>query len=460
MLTHYGPYVAYEIQYDTGGHPINPQEESDFLAALQAGVDGAEYTDVIVFSHGWNNDIADARSLYMDFFQNFNAASMLSPDKLHGRRIIVAGIFWPSKRFTDAQLIPGGAAATDLAVDAALNAQMDDMKVLFGANPDASARIEHARAQIPYLERSQSAQNDFVYTLAPLLPQPRGPVDEGLDEARTVFNDPSISGSTILARLSVPVGPVLPPSPGSPSIAMPPIQTAAGGAAGLGSIIGSVKTAASTLLNLFTYYTMKDRSGIVGSTGLAPTLSRILATEPANKRLHLIGHSFGSRVVTVAVNALPDTHGQICSMNLLQAAYSHNGLAENWDGLQHDGTFRNVVSQQKAERIMITHSVHDLAVGLAYPVASRLMNQVAAAIIGGPNDKFGGMGRNGAQHTPESFEDVLQPVGEKYAPVPQDKWVRNVNGDGQISGAVIKDHGDVRSAVVANAVLQNMCDGV
>lgn len=456
MMTQYGPFVAFEIEYDAGGHPVQPQQETDFLSALTQGVGGQDYTDVIVFSHGWNNDIPEAQSLYMDFFQSLNAAAMSHPERLQGRRVLCLGIFWPSKRFDDAQLIPGGAASADLALDAALNAQLDSMKILLGANPQAAGRIEHARAQIPILERSVSAQNDFVQSLVSLLPQPRGPIDEGLDDARAVLSDPSISGSTILSRLSAPVGPVLPPMPGSPSIAMPPIQMASGGAASLGSFIGTVKNAASTLMNLFTYYTMKDRAGIVGVTGLAPTLSRMMASKPEAKRIHLIGHSFGGRVVTAAVNALPAAPKQITSMNLLQAAYSHNGLAKNWDGTQDDGAFRSVVANQKVERIMITHSVHDIAVGLAYPLASRLMNQVAAGLIGGPTDKFGGMGRNGAQHTPESFEDVLQIVTTNYGPAPDGQWVRNVNGDGQIPNAVITGHGDVRTAVVANAVLQTM----
>ena len=44
--------------------------------------------------------------------------------------------------------------------------------------------------------------------------------------------------------------------------------------------------------------------------------------------------------------------------------------------------------------IIATHTVNDQAVGIAYALASRLANQVTS--FGGPEDKYGGIGRNGA----------------------------------------------------------------
>lgn len=50
--------------------------------------------------------------------------------------------------------------------------------------------------------------------------------------------------------------------------------------------------------------------------------------------------------------------------------------------------------------IVITHTKNDLAVGVAYPLASRIARDNADA-LGDQIDPYGGMGRNGAQHTPE-----------------------------------------------------------
>jgi hypothetical protein len=143
-------------------------------------------------------------------------------------------------------------------------------------------------------------------------------------------------------------------------------------------------------------------------------------------------------------------------MLLCEAAYSHNGLALRWDGTS-DGSFRGVVAQRKVKRaIGITHSAHDWPVGIAYPLASRILNQVAQA-FGGPDDKFGGMGRNGAQHTPESRDDLLMPVGHAYAPLDGTTFIRNLSGDGTAAGSVtISGHGDIAKPEIAYAWLSDV----
>jgi hypothetical protein len=85
-------------------------------------------------------------------------------------------------------------------------------------------------------------------------------------------------------------------------------------------------------------------------------------------------------------------------------------------------------------------------VGIAYPIAS-LLSGVTAAALGDKNDPFGGMGRNGAQKTPEAVDETLLPAGTKYH-FNRDK-VFNLNGD-----AVITGHGDVCRAEIASALLQ------
>jgi len=79
-------------------------------------------------------------------------------------------------------------------------------------------------------------------------------------------------------------------------------------------------------------------------------------------------------------------------MSLLQAAFSHNSFSKSMNGF-----FRNVVDNQRIKGpIVVTYTPNDRAVGIAYPAASRLAGTVASA-FGDANDKFGGLGRNGAQ---------------------------------------------------------------
>ena len=59
-------------------------------------------------------------------------------------------------------------------------------------------------------------------------------------------------------------------------------------------------------------------------------------------------------------------------MTLLQAAFSHNGFAVKFDH-KHDGAFRTVLGEKRvAGPVLITHTKNDKAVGIAYPLASRI----------------------------------------------------------------------------------------
>jgi hypothetical protein len=85
-----------------------------------------------------------------------------------------------------------------------------------------------------------------------------------------------------------------------------------------------------------------------------------------------------------------------------------------------NGFFRKVVDDQRVKGpILVTHTKNDKAVGVAYPIASRLAGQVAAA-LGDENDRFGGLGRNGPQkmNMGEFIKGMLQPVNGTYTFAP------------------------------------------
>lgn len=442
-MTEYGNYPAFDIEYDMGGQLVDPAAETELITWLTSTA-GDATTDLVVISHGWNNDMSEARQLYANFFASV-AAVQGSQKVVQDRTFAVAAVLWPSKRFADADLIAGGAAALPPDKVQQLNAQLDQLKLALAANPAAGARIEDARAQIPQLDSSQTAQDSFVSALAGAIPSASGPKDEGMDASLNEVKAGSLPGRTILARLSAPVFPAFPTSAPSSS----------GHALGLGDVVNDITASACRLANLFTYYTMKDRAGLVGTTGVLQTVLRVQRSAPA-VRVHLVGHSFGGRLVTATANAITAPRS-IASMLLLEAAYSHNGLAKNWDGMNDDGSFRSVVSAPKiGGPILISHSVHDTAVGLAYPLASRIMRQTASAVVGGPTDKFGGMGRNGAQNTPEAFDDVLLPVGQIYSDLPAGKTIRNLNGDGPAPKPTILNHSDVARPELAWAWLSSL----
>jgi pimeloyl-ACP methyl ester carboxylesterase len=136
---------------------------------------------------------------------------------------------------------------------------------------------------------------------------------------------------------------------------------------------------------------MKSRAGVVGRHLGADVLPKL--STPAHVRLHLIGHSFGARLVIAAASALPSAV-PLYSLTLLQGAFSHNAMAALVrPGLP--GAFANVVGRPTGP-IAITHTHNDEACTFWYAIASRLSRDMAKA-ISDKDDAFGAMGANGAQ---------------------------------------------------------------
>jgi len=431
-----------DLEFTKKGDVFNAAQ----LEALLNGLDGV--TDLIVASHGWNNDLADARKLYDELLGNVDTL-LDARDKdtapktlvdLRGRVFAACQVFWPSKKFTDDELIPGGGVSTatgdnDTALIAALKALAEDPEQL-GGKAVSQARLaiaDKAVALVPQLETDQGARRDFLELLRSLLNKDHASSDDASDE---FFSE---NPEVLFKNMAVEVPTMVPAGTGGAT------TVGAGGAAGLGDFLKGMKAAARRLANFATYYQMKERAGTVGSKGLAAVLQKVRARN-ANIRLHLVGHSFGGRLVTAAAQTLaPNT--QNVSVSLLQAAFSHNALSADFDSGKA-GFYRSVVGDKRVSGpIVITHTKADTAVGIAYPLASRIARQNASA-LGDANDPYGGMGRNGAQRTAEVHGSTgkLEAVGHEYG-FARGK-IYNLLADG-----VIKDHGDVRSVSVAYAIL-------
>jgi len=105
--------------------------------------------------------------------------------------------------------------------------------------------------------------------------------------------------------------------------------------------------------------------------------------------------------------------------------------------------------------LIVTHTANDTAVGLAYPLASRIARQQANA-LGDENDVYGGIGRNGAVHTPEAVPATLLAVP---APGSPDGYAFEGRKIYNLKAQQIRNHGDVTGRDVAFAVLSAIARG-
>jgi len=155
---------------------------------------------------------------------------------------------------------------------------------------------------------------------------------------------------------------------------------------------------------------MKHRAGTVGQQGLAPYLSALMTDRP-QLRIHLVGHSFGARLVSYVLPGLASNQ-TIASLTLLQGAFSHYAFAPT---LPQDGSRSGALAGMNSRvsgPLVACYSSHDLAVGYFYPLASMAAHDDASAL----SDfvvRWGGMGHDGAQSVPASSVS-LGPVETSY----------------------------------------------
>src|SRR6185436_174110 len=145
------PMVSFDVEFDKDGKPFDAKQVDAVLDAVSG------LTDLFVISHGWNNNIAEARSLYDNLFSSVEKVQGLElVDGLDGRTFGQLRVFWPSKKFDDSELIPGGGAAgltseNDQVLLDLLEKLKDDAPRLGvpAEDPARTAAIERAKELVP-----------------------------------------------------------------------------------------------------------------------------------------------------------------------------------------------------------------------------------------------------------------------------------------------------------------------
>ena len=158
-----------------------------------------------MLSHGWNNDLKEAKQLYDDFLKSMETVQASIP--AFTMAVAIARVYWPSKKFTDSELIPGGGAASatgenDAALLQALEELKNDPERLGQDRKDPArvATVDRAIALIDKIEESEQARHEFVLLMRALL----NPT------TRTKTTVPWSSLSSIRKRCSIGLAPRFP----------------------------------------------------------------------------------------------------------------------------------------------------------------------------------------------------------------------------------------------------------
>jgi hypothetical protein len=165
-------------------------------------------------------------------------------------------------------------------------------------------------------------------------------------------------------------------------------------------VFGSVRNGVLAGLRQASFWMMKRRARAIGEGGMHQFVSDLQRASDAS--IHLMGHSFGCIVVSSILGG-PEGQGAlprpVHSAALVQGALSHWSYAEKlpYGGDNRPGYFARLLTRGTVSGpILTTQSIHDTALGVAYPAAVGLVNEFdfgATAAL----PKFGAMGSWGIQ---------------------------------------------------------------
>jgi hypothetical protein len=378
--------MLWTLTYDADGH-----FSQDVVANLIVNIRNTGVRDLVVFSHGWNNGQEQATDLYNRWFD------LLRPLLTDATSVGFVGLFWPSQLWRD-EPIPdyapptadsGGAAAlTNAPADNVMTTELEpdivaDLKELF---PERAGNLDAVAALLaaPVTPETINELYDEIEAFSRIEPD----VDDGESGSAPtlpgMFTDPRTPRETFedLADALASTGAAV----GDPDV----------GPAGLRDIGARILGGAREALRQASYWRMKQRAGTVGAVGLGRTLQQ-LGTEFPDLRIHLVGHSFGGRLVSFALNALPEVEvSPVKSVTLLQAAFSRFAFTDRLPFRSGSGALSGRLSRVDGP-VAVCFSKHDKALGTFYPIASMLGGTGAdAAGAVDPLARWRAMGSHGA----------------------------------------------------------------
>jgi hypothetical protein len=327
-------------------------------------------SDIFLFSHGWKGDVPAAVDQYNRWI---GALWRLDADRnrLPGLRPLFIGLHWPSQPWGEEAL-----AASFGAGDVLTTTLVDTAVRHFGGGEAVRAPLEvivNAYLADPAAREIPDEVRQAYATLAGAI---------GFGAGASADGPPDQEGAAL-----------------DPQAAVRAEQLA--NIAGSFGAFGALKDGILAGLRQLSFWLMKHRARTVGEQGMHTFVGQLQRAGDA--RIHLMGHSFGSIVVSSILGG-PGGRAPLArpvhSVVLVQAALSLWSYARAIPEVGKPGYFAGVLDAGAVSGpIVTTQSSHDTAVGVAYPAAVWLVNEVAFVT---DLPKFGGIGTWGIQGVPET----------------------------------------------------------
>jgi len=431
-----------------------------------------DYSDLFLFSHGWNNGWGEATTRYAGFFKQYDDISKnQAKPAAEGFRPMMIGVFWPSLALPrDDDLGPSG-------VQYPSGRGEKSLSINTGAGEGVSDDYQQERRDAASLLEGEPQQRFFAlteksrvsleeaYELAELI----APILSRDQDAELAPEGGAITAASLLESWRASEGGNSPPMASS---SRPEMRThGVNGSSENGAIPKGIpsREAMRESLDLrwfyraFTFWEMRKRAGVVGCHAVSDLLQGLLRESEA--RIHLAGHSYGAKVVLSALN---NTQGRAAhSVLLLQPAISQAAFNTTVKGGKV-GAYSGLPQRVNAP-LLSTFSEHD---GPLYKIFHWVMPHNQGEVDDSPRGglsplglfskkgppkyaALGGYGPSTAKGAPPSKSIPIPAINEPY------RWEKGVqiyglNGKARkISRVQIKPisgHGDIISPFTAWAL--------
>ncbi len=302
----------YIIPFDKKGRATGPNTQQQLIEEAAAG----DFSDLFLFSHGWNNDWKVSTQRYRDFIAGFQAVrDAQGIDMPAGYKPLLVGIFWPSTALVFGKAKgPGFAAAgEDEDADSSIGAGLAELdEIASELASDGQVEEFHALAQQERLDPAQARR--LAQLLVSLMGEQSDPFADPVSDGEGAMDAEAFLDAWQSLGKKEPSA-VTDGAFGFPAEEGFPADEAVDDSP---EVAGISSLDPRKAVRMFTVWKMKDRAGVVGGNGVAKLLRGLLSAHGG--RTHLLGHSYGAKVVLSALCAPPAPPRQVDSVLLLQPA--------------------------------------------------------------------------------------------------------------------------------------------